>query len=241
MFHPNDEQLLDRVRALRKRKREDEAMLRILLDLGEIERRRLHLSLGYGSLFAFATRHLHYSESAAGRRVQAARCLRKHREVAAMLRRGELTLSTVVLVSSILDDANKETILDQARRKSQREVEALVVAYKPASRFRDRARRVNVAPAPSGLGEFLHAQRALAQPAPAQLTQPAHPGELAFRTRESESHRGAEHSRSGSALSADAGKSAASSEQSHAIAGETRSGEKRSSEPSGKSDAVMRE
>jgi hypothetical protein len=43
----------------------------VLHDLNEMARRRLHLDLGYRSLFDYCTRKLKYSSSAAARRIQA--------------------------------------------------------------------------------------------------------------------------------------------------------------------------
>ena len=45
----------------------------LLLHLTEVECRRLHLSRGFASLFAYCTRHLRWAESAAGRRIAVAR------------------------------------------------------------------------------------------------------------------------------------------------------------------------
>jgi hypothetical protein len=118
--------------------------LTILLHLHEVERRKLHLKLGYASLFDFATRHLRYSESAAGRRIQAARCIAKHPEVKGLLERNEVNLSTIAMVSRILNDTNKDELLAAIRNKSQRQVESLVVATKPATRVRDRIKPVLV-------------------------------------------------------------------------------------------------
>ncbi len=142
MIRCTDKQLLDQLNALRDRERT--TTLDILIYLAEVERRKLHLSLGYSSMFAFATCHLHYSESAAGRRVQAARCVRDHPELAKLLRRGSINLSTLSLVARILNDANKKDLLAQIGGKSQRDVETIVAMYKPATRVRDRIQPVCV-------------------------------------------------------------------------------------------------
>jgi hypothetical protein len=60
----SDRELLARVKALVSRERA--TTLEILLHLIEVERRRLHLGLGYPSLFEYCTRHLGYSSTAAG-------------------------------------------------------------------------------------------------------------------------------------------------------------------------------
>ena len=70
----SDGELLSRVKDLVARERA--VTLEILVHLIEVERRRLHVGLGYASMFEYATRHLGYSESAAARRIRVARCIR---------------------------------------------------------------------------------------------------------------------------------------------------------------------
>ena len=48
----------------------------ILLHINEVDSRDLHLKMGYESLFSYLVKALHYSESAAYRRLQAARLLK---------------------------------------------------------------------------------------------------------------------------------------------------------------------
>ncbi|HKW13245.1 MAG TPA: hypothetical protein VJS69_02045, partial [Candidatus Krumholzibacteria bacterium] len=64
----------DLVRSLEQNVARERGMtIEVLHDLNEMERRRLHLDLGYSSLFDYCTRKLKYSSSAAARRIQAAR------------------------------------------------------------------------------------------------------------------------------------------------------------------------
>jgi galactokinase/mevalonate kinase-like predicted kinase len=67
----------------------------VLQLLIEVERRKLHLKLGYQSLYHFAVKHLRYSEGGAHRRISAARLLRSMGEWATpalhKLESGELT------------------------------------------------------------------------------------------------------------------------------------------------------
>jgi len=139
----SDRELLSRVKALVQKERA--TTIEILVHLSEVEKRQLHVVLGYPSLFEYCTRYLGYSSSAAGRRIHAARCVRDFPEAYGLLESNEVTLITVSLVASILTDANKHDILGQIRRKSQREVEAIVATYRPPVAFRDRAKPVCVA------------------------------------------------------------------------------------------------
>ena len=139
----SDRELLARVKALVSKERA--TTLEILVHLIEVERRKLHLSLGYPSLFEYCTRHLGYSSSAAGRRIHAARCIRDFPEIYGLLEKNEVNLSSVSLVASILTETNKDDLLGRIRNRSQKEVEGIVADYRPPVSFRDRARPVCVA------------------------------------------------------------------------------------------------
>jgi 5-methylcytosine-specific restriction endonuclease McrA len=138
-----DRELIARLEQLRRAERE--TSVDILHHLNEIERRSLHLRLGYSSLFAYCTDHLRYSESAAARRVQAARCLRRFPSVGPLLQSGEINLMTLGLVANILTEATLDQWLDRIRGKTQREVDAIAAAVRPPLTLRDRARLVHVA------------------------------------------------------------------------------------------------
>ncbi len=138
-----DRELIARLEALRRNERA--SAVDILHHLNEVERRSLHLRLGYSSLFAYCTGHLCYSESSAARRVQAARCLRRFPRVCEMLQSGEINLMTLGLVANLLTETTLDSWLDQIRGKTQREVEALAARVRPPITLRDRARLVHVA------------------------------------------------------------------------------------------------
>jgi 5-methylcytosine-specific restriction endonuclease McrA len=145
----SDNEILSRI--LRLTRRERSVTLLVLLHLIEIERRRLHLKQGYGSMHAYCTSGLGYSHSAANRRVRTARCVARFPEVHDMLKANEVNLSTIAQVSRILTPGNKDDVLSRIRGKSQREVEAVAAEYEPRDAMpRDRVRsvvvRVPVAP-----------------------------------------------------------------------------------------------
>lgn len=146
----SDQQILSRIHKLTQRERS--LTLAVLLHLNEIERRKLHLKLGYSSLFDYCTARLGYSASAASRRIRTARCVARFPEVYELLRDNDVNVSTVAQVSRILTVENKDTVLARIRGKSQREVEAVVAEFEPLeSAPKDRVRTVVVrvkAPAP---------------------------------------------------------------------------------------------
>lgn len=118
---------------------------RVLHHLNEMERRELHIDLGYSSLFDYCVRKLGYSPSGAGRRIQAARCIRRFPEVLGMLARRDLSLCVVALIEPVLTEENFASVLERIRCKSFREVDRVMAEYRPPLEFRDRARPVCVA------------------------------------------------------------------------------------------------
>jgi hypothetical protein len=76
----------------------------ILLHINEVEARQLYFKQGFESLFAYLTRGLMYSESAAYRRIQAARLLRTAPQVADKIESGALNLSQLSQVQKCIKE-----------------------------------------------------------------------------------------------------------------------------------------
>ncbi|QDK46154.1 hypothetical protein DOM22_13775 [Bdellovibrio sp. ZAP7] len=122
---PNTE-LLNRVEKLARTERKITHL--ILWHIVEVESRRLFLDLGYTSLFKYMTSHLHYSEDAAYRRIQAARLLKKVPQVDKAIENGSLNLTQLQNVQKCLNveiaSGNKisvertEALLEQIQNKS---------------------------------------------------------------------------------------------------------------------------
>lgn len=122
--------------------------IRVLHQLNENDRRKLYLERGYRSLFDYCIRKLKYSPSAAGRRIQAARCIRRYPEVLALFHEGALSLCAVSLVAPVLTDENKTAILERVAGRSHRAIERIVCEYREPARFRDSVRPL---PAPEAM------------------------------------------------------------------------------------------
>ena len=103
----------------------------LLALLIELERRGLHLALGYSSMFAYCTRALLLSEQAAFKRITAARLARRYPTILQRLAEGEITLSGVRILAPHVTDENIDALLDAARHRSTREVEQLIAATHP--------------------------------------------------------------------------------------------------------------
>ena len=138
----SDSQVLSRLQNLVVQERE--ITLLVLVHLNEVERRKLHLKLGYASLFDYSTSKLGYSASAAVRRIRSARCTVRFPIAYEMLKKNEITVSTLSQVSRALTDVNHNELLSRIRGKSQREVEAILAEYQPTPMPPDRVRTVVV-------------------------------------------------------------------------------------------------
>lgn len=140
--------------------------VRVLSHLNEIEERRLHLDLGYRSMLDFCVRALGYARSSAGRRITAARCMKRFPELADMLEGNEVNVVTVACVAGILTLENKDEVLGRIRGRTQEEVEAIVARYRPRERVPDRVREVFVPrPAVTAALPALTRQVVVTQPA----------------------------------------------------------------------------
>ena len=106
------------------RRQERRLEVAVLHGLIEVERRRLHLDRGYGSLFAYCVERLGYCESSAGRRIAAARAQRTIPRNEGLLLAGDLHVSTVAMAAKAI--AKDERVLDRIRGKTQRQVEEIL-------------------------------------------------------------------------------------------------------------------
>lgn len=125
---------------------ESESTIEVLLRLGEVETRKLHLILGYGSMFDYCVKGLRYSESSANRRIRAARCARTFPAVLEMLRSRRITVTTLSMVASFLTPRNVSAVLGEMAGKTQREVDEIVGRYRPRARLHERIRPVLLKP-----------------------------------------------------------------------------------------------
>lgn len=137
-----NEELTNRIDILRSKERE--VVLKFLLYLGEFEKRRLYLGLGYASLYDFCTRKLGYSDGAAYRRIESARCLRLHPELAENFLKGEVSICTISTASRAIKEEKAE--IKDIIGKSKSEVESLVAPLIPVSKPREVIKEIKVTP-----------------------------------------------------------------------------------------------
>ena len=129
LSHRSDEQLLTDVARLIGSHRHITAKL--VVHLGEIEDRRLHLKAGFASMFEFCRKKLGLGEGEAFRRIVAARLIRRFPVVESLLASGAVHLSALELLSRRLTQENHADLLAAASGKGKREVEALLALRFP--------------------------------------------------------------------------------------------------------------
>ncbi|MES2768689.1 MAG: HNH endonuclease signature motif containing protein [Bdellovibrionota bacterium] len=91
----------------------------ILHHLKEIENRKLHLEIGYSSLFEYTVKELSYGEDAAYRRINAMRLLKSVPEVENKILKGSLSLAGAAKIQRFLNAQNKVQSPVPTQNKSQ--------------------------------------------------------------------------------------------------------------------------
>jgi hypothetical protein len=107
-----------------------------------MDRRRLHLALGFRSLVAYAIAELRMSEDAAYNRVQAARAGRRYPEILALIESGLLSVTTTRMLSKRLTPENARHLVQAATGKTREQVEELLAREFPQHDVRPSVRKV---------------------------------------------------------------------------------------------------
>jgi len=110
---------------------EREATVALIVYLGEFDVRQLYRGSGFQSLFQYCVEVLHLSEDATYNRIASARMARRYPVVLDMLRRGDLSPTTLRMLSRWLTDENHEELLAAAKGKTKRQVEELLARRFP--------------------------------------------------------------------------------------------------------------
>jgi hypothetical protein len=107
------------------------AVAAVVVHLGEVEERRLHLLGGYSSMFAYCVTLLGMSEDEAYRRIEVARLVRRFPLVLARLASGQLSLSVATLLKRHLTDANHDALLEAVSGKTVFQAREVLVHWFP--------------------------------------------------------------------------------------------------------------
>jgi hypothetical protein len=127
------------------------ALVELLLNLIEFDRRSLSQKGAYSSLFDYCTRKLGYSSSEAGRRIAVARKAVAFPLLLAMLERGELHLSGASMLTGLLTGENYMAVLGRAKGRTQDEIARLAAILAPKSAPTDSIRILRAPTAAPGL------------------------------------------------------------------------------------------
>ena len=105
----------------------------LLIQMGEIEARKLYVSKACADMYAYCTQILHMSESTASRRIRTARAARQFPVILPMIAEGKLHLSAVSLLATHLRAQNVSSLLAEATHKSKADVELILARRFPKS------------------------------------------------------------------------------------------------------------
>jgi len=143
----SDHDLLTRLLALAGKERE--ATVELVAHLAALDSRpSVYAAKGYGSLFTYCVEALRLSEDATCNRIYAARACRRFPKILEALAAGEMSLTSVRMLSPHLTDENWQTVLARAGGRSRRDIEALVAELAPRPDVPSSVRKLpNVAPA----------------------------------------------------------------------------------------------
>jgi hypothetical protein len=110
---------------------EKSATAKVLEYLTEIDRRKLWIQEGFASMYDFCIRYLGYSEGEANRRIQAARLSQRIESVKPLLEQGEISLTSLTLLSPVLTPENAKVILPKVVNQPSRKVESIIREHFP--------------------------------------------------------------------------------------------------------------
>src|SRR5687767_10363959 len=125
----SDNELLRGLQSLRNG--EPGAVARMVAHLAEVEERRLHLRTGSPSMFHYCLRRLGMSENEAFRRVTASRLARRYPLILDMLAEGDIHLCAIGALRDYLTKDNHRELLNEASRKTKKQVEELLARRFP--------------------------------------------------------------------------------------------------------------
>jgi hypothetical protein len=140
--HLTDKVLIEDTKILVSKERE--VLVKLLHHLKEIDSRKLYSDLGYSSLFAYMTKGLGYSESAAVRRISAARLLKSHPEIETKIEQGSLNLTNLNQATFAFKDKSidQKDLLLKIENKSSEETKKEI--YKELGKLPDSKESIKV-------------------------------------------------------------------------------------------------
>ena len=129
LTHLSNEQLSRALTAVCIRDRRITAA--VLTHIAEFDARELHLAAGYKSMHAYCVGELHFSDSAADKRITAARTARKFPEMFQAIAEGRLHLTAVLVLGPRLTPGNAQELIRESEHKTRVQIEEMLAARFP--------------------------------------------------------------------------------------------------------------
>ena len=121
--------LLDRLNQLVAS--DNDLTAQLVAHIGEVDARKLYTGAACPSMFSYCTDRLGLSESAAYKRIAAARAARFHPILLDALSAGRLHLTAIAMIARHLTDDNHQELIDAASGLSKRALERLLAGRSP--------------------------------------------------------------------------------------------------------------
>ena len=151
----------------------------LLAYLAEIDRRKLYRPAGYSSMYRYCVGHFHLSESAAYKRIHAARLIRKFPVVYDAVAEGRVHLSGLIQLRPHLRPENVDALLAAATHKSYRQIEQMLAERFPKADVPATIREIATTPTAAVPENVELAPGPALRQAPASDGNALAPGELA--------------------------------------------------------------
>src|SRR5262249_42303959 len=104
---------------------------KIVALIAEVDRRKLYREQACSSPFTYCVERLHLSENEAYKRIQVARLSLRCPAVLDYLEQGKIHLTGLMLLDSVLNAENWQTVLERAVHKTKRQIEELRAELNP--------------------------------------------------------------------------------------------------------------
>lgn len=136
----SDDELLQRLQHTCREA--DRLVAQLILQLIEVDERRLHLRAAFPSLFQFCRVHLRMSEGAAFRAINAARLVTRFPRLLRRIERGDVHLSALVQLRDHFTEENVDDLVDAAKGKNKADLGELVARMAPRPDVPSRLRKL---------------------------------------------------------------------------------------------------
>lgn len=138
--HRSDDELVEELTTLCGSHRRITAS--VIAYLAEVDARKVHVDLGYHTLFAFCIKRLGMSHGEAAVRTKVAKLYRAHPPIMVPLEAGTVHLTSLYLVREHMNDKNCIKLLTSITGKTTREVESIVARLFPRQGVRASIRKL---------------------------------------------------------------------------------------------------